>query len=67
MRACLVAGKGTVPDAWVDALPVEELDPLLRRIVRNGEEGSAARDAARHLRWAAGREETGAAEAAGKQ
>ncbi len=56
-----------MPDAWVDALPVEELDPLLRRIVRGIEDGSAARDAARQLRWAAGRDEAGAAEAAGKQ
>ena len=52
-----------MPDAWVDALPVEELDPLLRRIVSDVEEDSAARDAARQARWAAGRDVAGAAAA----
>ncbi len=57
MLAQLVAAKCTVPDAWVDALPVERLAPLLRRLVREGEEcaGVAARDAARVARWQEGR------------
>ncbi len=57
LLAQLVAAKCTVPDQWVDALPVERLAPLLRRIVREGEAGPgvAARDAARVARWEEGR------------
>jgi hypothetical protein len=57
LLAQLIAAKSTVPDEWVDALPVERLAPLLRRLVREGEEGAgvAARDAARVARWQEGR------------
>ncbi len=66
MWAALVAGKGTVPEDWVQELPVEQLAPLLRRIVREDEAAVAPRNTARSERWAAGRDSAAAAAPAGK-
>eukprot|EP00661_Eupelagonemidae_sp_cell13_P011761 gene11761-biopygen358 len=64
--AQLVAGKATIPQEWVDSLPVDRLLAPLQRIVRHTEtrEYVAARNAARAARWEQGRSGGGAAAAA---
>ena len=59
--AQMVAAKGSVPDEWIDDLPVKVLLPRLRRIVRRWESRAftADRDTARTDRWAKGRKKAG--------